>query len=65
MLDENLLTLLINHVHNPQRELGRFGQKLQQHIAENNYEIDSKKKIIFVDIYLINLGHFGNADASS
>jgi len=47
MLDENLLTLLINHVHNPQKELGRFGQKLQQIFAENNYEIDSKKKIIF------------------
>ena len=41
MLDENLLTLLINHVHNPQKELGRFGQKLQQIFAENNYEIDS------------------------
>jgi len=47
MLDENLTTLLLNHIHNPKKALGRFGQKLQELFADDTYDVDSTKKIIF------------------
>lgn len=47
MLDENLLTLFLNHVYYPKRKLGKFGQKLEQFFLEKNYKVDTKKKVIF------------------
>tara|TARA_B100001250_G_C19813686_1_gene797070 strand:+ start:1948 stop:3444 length:1497 start_codon:yes stop_codon:yes gene_type:complete len=49
MLHEGLLTHLLDHIHNPEREkkLGLFGRKLNELWDDPSYKIEASKKIIF------------------